>query len=131
MKNLGEPTQFINYQIKRDYQTKQIYLHQQDFIAELLQYVNLADCYPSKTKGTIFVKGLQKADTIISDMNGINYRSVTGALLHLAIHSRPDIAFEVATLCKYNSCPGKLHWQAIEQLCKFLKYTVTDALTMW
>jgi hypothetical protein len=49
-------------------------------------------------------------------LGGPIYREMTGSLLHLSIHSRPDICYEVNTLCKYNSAPTAAHWKALEQL---------------
>ena len=133
LKELGEVERYTNYQIIRNRSKKEVILHQHDFIAELLQLTGLSTCNPSKSKGDVFGVGLTacRDDEISWDIHdGIAYRSVTGALIHLSCHSRPDIAFEVATLCKYNSRPGAQHWAALKQLLRYLKYTANDGLVL-
>ena len=132
IKHLGEVKRYTNYQIERARKSKKLYLHQKDYIAELLQVAGMADCYGSKSKGSCFVKGLCEASStceIVSNQGGVAYRTLTGALIHLSCHSRPDIAFEVSSLCKYNSNPTANHWSALKQLLRYLKYTVDYCLT--
>jgi hypothetical protein len=56
-------------------------------------------------------------------MELIPYREIMGKLQHLTIHTRPDIAYEVGTLGKYNQNPGRKHWLAVKQLLRYLKYS--------
>ena len=46
-------------------------------------------------------------------MLNIPYRELVGTLLWIANGTRPDIAYAVTTLAKYNSNLGELHWQAM------------------
>lgn len=91
----------------------------------------MKDCSASKSKGSMFVAGLVKnEDEVIEKLDGVSYRTLTGALIHLACYSRGDISFETSTLCKYNANPGKLHWAALKQLLRYLKYTANDGLLL-
>ena len=67
------------------------------------------------------MKGLEESSDIKHEIDDVKYRSLTGALIHLSVHSMPDIAYEVAALCKYIHKPGTAHWEAIKQLLKYLK----------
>src|SRR5437773_10858307 len=40
---------------------------------------------------------------------GLEYTEITGSLNHLAVYSRPDIAFVVSTLSQFNSDPTMTH----------------------
>ena len=56
------------------------------------------------------------------------YQSVVGALLYLAINTRPDIAYAVNSLARFNSCPTFLSCKtAIRVLC-YLRDTATQGL---
>ena len=133
LKQLGEVNRYTNYQVSRNRVKKEIYLHQQDYIAELLEMSGMGACAASASKGQLFVDGLQvsrKEEEAVESENGIAYRTLTGALIHLCCHSRPDISYEVVTLCKYNSKPTSNHWEALKQLLRYLKYTANYCLTL-
>jgi len=45
------------------------------------------------------------------------------------VGTRPDIAFAVATVSKFNSKPNKIHYMAAKRVLRYLKRTKTLALT--
>ena len=47
------------------------------------------------------------------------YLSAIGVLLYLA-NKRPDIAFSVNLLARYNSFPTKKHWNGIKHIFRYL-----------
>src|SRR5258707_7035435 len=57
-------------------------------------------------------------------MSSIPYLSAVGSLMYLAIGTHPDIAFAVGLLSRFNSCPDKVHSNAIQHVFKYLKATV-------
>src|SRR5260370_42065800 len=61
-------------------------------------------------------------------MSSVPYLSAVGSLMYLAIGSYPDIAFAVGLLSWFNSCPAKVHWNAIQCVFKYLKGTVDFGL---
>src|SRR6266446_1653448 len=58
-------------------------------------------------------------------MSSIPYLSAVGSLMYLAIGTHPDIAFAVGLLSRFNSCPAKVHWNAIQHVFKYLKALLT------
>jgi hypothetical protein len=56
-------------------------------------------------------------------MSGIPYSQLVGALMYLAVATRPDIAHAVGVLACFNSNPGPLHWKALKHLCRYLQGT--------
>ena len=56
-------------------------------------------------------------------MRSVPYRELTGALLWVAIISRPDIAFAASHLAKFNSNPGQVHWKAAKRVLRYLSAT--------
>ena len=57
------------------------------------------------------------------------YMSAVGALMYLAIGTRPDIMFTVAKLAQYNTNPGPQHWQAVKHVMRYLQGTKDLRLT--
>jgi hypothetical protein len=57
------------------------------------------------------------------------YVSAVGALMYLAIATRPDIAHAVSILCRFISKPGPAHWKAAKHLFRYLRGSVDYRLT--
>ena len=57
------------------------------------------------------------------------YINAVGALMYLAVGTRPDIMYSVAKLAQYNSNPGPAHWKAVKHLFRYLKGTMDLKLT--
>jgi hypothetical protein len=55
--------------------------------------------------------------------------NAVGALMYLAIGTRPDIAYSVAKLAQFNSNPGVAHWKAVKHLFRYLQGTIDLKLT--
>ena len=51
----------------------------------------------------------------------VPYLSAIGALMYLANYTRPDIAFLVNLLSRYNSAPTKRHWNGIKHILRYLR----------
>jgi hypothetical protein len=65
----------------------------------------------------------------VEEMRSAPYIHAVGSLLYLAISTRPDIAYAVGVLARYNSNPGKAHWLAVKHLFRYLKGTLDYKLT--
>ena len=48
------------------------------------------------------------------------YREIVGALIYIALATRPDISFAVSTLCRFLHCYGEEHYKAAIQIRKYL-----------
>lgn len=62
-------------------------------------------------------------------MAKVPYMNAVGALMYLAIGTRPDIAYSVGKLAQFNSTPGVIHWKAVKHLFRYLKGTLDLRLT--
>jgi hypothetical protein len=51
------------------------------------------------------------------------YRGVVGALLWLAMGTRPDIAYAVTQVAKYGTDPRVAHWNACKRILRYLSVT--------
>jgi hypothetical protein len=59
----------------------------------------------------------------------VPYLSAIGALTYLANCTRPDIAFAVNLLAKYNTTPTRRHWVGMKTILRYLKGT--QDLGLW
>ncbi len=52
------------------------------------------------------------------------FQSAIGSLMYLSVNTRPDIAYAVGNLAKFNSCPSRVHWTALKRVLRYLKGTM-------
>ena len=52
-----------------------------------------------------------------------NYQSIIGMMMFLASSTRPDILFAVHQCAKFNSCPKRVHEEAVKRIGRYLKGT--------
>ncbi|KAJ3493262.1 hypothetical protein NMY22_g20234 [Coprinellus aureogranulatus] len=62
-------------------------------------------------------------------MRSTPYLSALGAILYLALMTRPDIAYAVGYLGRFSANPGPKHWAALKHLLRYLKGTADYKLT--
>ena len=71
---------------------------------------------------------LQPATNQDEPLNQTQYQSAVGSLMYLSVSSRPDIAFAVNNLARFNSNPRKEHWSALKRVLRYLNGTINHGL---
>ena len=61
-------------------------------------------------------------------MSKVPYESAVGSLMYLMVCTRPDIAYAVGKVSRYMSNPGKVHWEAVKWILRYLKGTLKAGL---
>ena len=61
----------------------------------------------------------------------LSYLSAIDALMYLANNKKPDIAFSVNLLARYNSSPTQKHWNGIKYILRYLRGTIDIRLFYW
>ena len=121
--DLGSPTRLLGMQINRD-QTGSIFLHQEDYVQEILQRFNMVECKPASTPHQpgyyLSVSMSPTSDEKKNDMKTVPYSELVGSLNWLATNTRPNIANAVGTLCRFISNPGRQHWKAAQMVLRYL-----------
>ena len=64
----------------------------------------------------------------IADMSNVPYLQAIGSLMFLAVATRPDVAFAVGALSRFNSNPGRPHWKQVQHLFRYLAGTIDMSL---
>src|SRR5437660_6684170 len=65
----------------------------------------------------------------VEQMCSIPYLAAVGALMYLATTTRPDIAYSVGVLARFNSNPGWAHWLAVKHLMHYIRGNLDHSLT--
>nr|GEX33554.1 retrovirus-related Pol polyprotein from transposon TNT 1-94 [Tanacetum cinerariifolium] len=55
------------------------------------------------------------------DMSRVPYSSAVGSLMYVMVCIRPDLAHAVSVVSRYMHNPGKLHWEAVKCILRYLK----------
>ena len=62
-------------------------------------------------------------------MKNIPYASIVGSIMYAQVCTRPDIAFVVRMLGRYQSNMGMDHWRATKKVLRYLQGTKDYTLT--
>ncbi|RVW26208.1 Retrovirus-related Pol polyprotein from transposon TNT 1-94 [Vitis vinifera] len=63
------------------------------------------------------------------DMRKVLYASIVGSLMYVMVCTRPDIAYAVGVVSRFLSNPGRLHWEAVKWIMRYLRGTSKLKLT--
>lgn len=124
MKDLGIAECCVGLHITRDNNT--IYLDQSKYIEEILEKFNMSDCKPVDTPAD---SNQRLTNDLPSNANfnksAIPYQQAVGNLLYLIQGTRPDIAYAVNTVSRFNNNFGEMHWTAVKRIMRYLKGTIS------
>lgn len=129
MTDLGTATYCVGFHVTRDREAGKIYLDQEKHIRELLIKFNMNDCKTATTPGDPnqrLTKDMSpKTSEELEEMFNVPYQNAVGGLLYIAQGTRPDIAYAVNSVSRFNNNPGKAHWTAVKRILRYLKGTMS------
>ena len=126
IKFLGEADWLLNMRITRDRKNRLLWLDQQAYVDNMLEEFNLDQCRNVNHPGSqeeLTKAGCPTTANETESMKMIPYRRVIGLLTYLANTSRPDIAHAVSNAAQFSQNPGASHWQAVQQILRYLSGT--------
>ena len=112
------PTRFLGTDITRDLINKKIHLSQQHLVVKLIDRFDMKNLSPKFVPADPSKKLIRCM--LASDSFNFPYREAVGALLYLAISTRPDISYAVGQVAKHCQNPDLSHWEAVEQIFAYL-----------
>lgn len=108
-----------------------INIDQQNYTEEILKRFQMDDCKPMNTPCDSNVKLSIEMDTEAADANEllkIPYQEAIGSLLYLSQGTRPDIAYAVNNVSRFNSNYTLSHWKGVKRIFRYLKSTINYKL---
>ena len=107
-------------------------LDQQHYAAKILERFNMQDAKTMTTPLAPYFKLFEALCPITAEdkgaMSKIPYESAVGSLMYLMVCTQPDIAYAVGKVSRYMSNPGKIHWEAIKWILRYVKGTMRHGL---
>jgi hypothetical protein len=133
LRDLGPTSWLLGVEIKRNRINHTLTLSQRQYTLDLLERFNLSDCNSVTTpldpnirlSSSMSPKTPEESESMLS----VPYLQAVGALMYLAIATRPDISYSVGVLARFNKNPGPQHWKAVKHLFRYLKGTLDYKLT--
>lgn len=131
--DLGPTSYLLGIEIIRDRPNHTISLSQRQYIVDMLDRFGFTGCTLVQTSMQPGLKLCEemcaKTPEECAEMRKVPYINAVGALMYLATCTRPDIAYTVSQLARFNSNPGMQHWAAVKHLFRYLKVTMDLKLT--
>ena len=127
MKDLGPLESILGIRVIRDRQKRTLTLSQERYIDVVLNKFKLQDVRAAKTPlspGCKLTKqGCPKTPSEQTLASRQPYRELVGSWMYLMVCTRPDIAFAISQLSRYNSNHGSEHWNALMHVVRYIKGT--------
>lgn len=127
MKDLGEASYILGIKVERDRQSRSISLSQEAYVETVLKRFNMSDCPDGKMpfNPTIKFSTDQCPKTSEDRLDPVlyPYASAVGSIMYAAMCTRPDLAYTVGMLGRYQSNPGYTHWNAVLWALRYMKST--------
>ena len=125
--------QLKGFEVQRDCAARTLSLSQKSYIDSIVKRYGLEDAKPLSTpmdpSARLFKTNLPTTPQEFADMRNVPYREATGSLTYAAIGSRPDIAYATTAVSHFNENPGRVHWEAVKQILRYLKGTLGWEIT--
>ena len=125
MVDLGSLKLFLGMQVDRNRGERTMSMGQERYATKVLERCNMESCHGCKTPmDTKLV--LTKPDK--DDISGVlEYQPLVGSLMYAMLGTRPDLAYAVSTLSKFNSEPAEEHLATAKRTLRYLREQRTTA----
>ena len=112
---------FLGIKFERDPVNNIISLTQKGLIQKIIAATGMEDCNPNWVPTSIVALGIDPDGTPMNET--WSYSSIVGMLLYLSTDTRPDIAFAVSQVARFNHSPKKSHATAVKSIVRYLHQT--------
>nr|GEW12054.1 retrovirus-related Pol polyprotein from transposon TNT 1-94 [Tanacetum cinerariifolium] len=70
-----------------------------------------------------------KSEEDKKDMSRVLYSTAVGSLMYAMVCTRPNLAHAVSVVSRYMHNPGKMHWEVVKCIIRYLKGTINIGLS--
>jgi hypothetical protein len=128
--DIGEAGYILGLKIDRHRPARTLRLSQSAYLERMLEKFGMQHARPVSTP--LEDARLHKQDDSIPVDNARRslYQSIVGSLMWCAMSARPDMAFTVGYLSRFNSNPSEQHLQAAKRALAYIRKTTELVLTL-
>lgn len=113
--------EYLGIKLVRDNKKRTFTLTQQGLIDKVIAATGLQSCNPNHLPAAQVALGSDPDGQPIQEK--WSYSSIVGMLLYLSTNTRPDIAYAVSQVARFNSAPKQSHAIAVKTIVRYLKGT--------
>ena len=125
--DMGAITKYLGIQFEHDWTTRELWIHQGEYIIHILNEYGLSDCHPVvlpvDPNYPFLSDDVAAKLPDIPDLTSL-YPKLIRELLYLSVCTHPDIAHAVQCLSQYLSCPTPRLFAAAKRILRYLASTV-------
>jgi hypothetical protein len=133
IKDVGENENFLGMRVQQDLDLGTIRFTQRPYWEYVIARFKLEHITPRNTPlpvGILLDNDMSpKTDSEKKEMSDKPYRPILGTVMWGQLATRPDLSFSVSLLARYQSNPGKEHWNALMHVIGYIKNTLDFGLT--
>ena len=133
IKDVGETEYFLGMRVQQDINRGIIRLTQKPYWEYVLHRFGLEQLTPRNTPlpvGVVLDNSMTpKTDSEKMAMVDKPYRSILETVMWGQLATRPDLAFSVSLLARFQANPGLDHWNALLHVVGYIKNTIDYGLT--
>lgn len=124
LSDLGVLKHYLGIQIEKEKDV--FHINQEKYIEKILNDVGMQDAKTSKFPLDPGYLNSRTEETMMSDSK--QYQRLIGALLYIAVNTRPDIMTSVTILSQFNKQPSRTNWTEAKRVLRYLKDTKSKRL---
>ena len=118
MKDLGRARTCVGMTI--EYEKDIISINQSKYAEEILKCFGMENCKPVSSPCDVSQRLKPRVDGSTAN---VPYREAVGSLLYLVQGTRPDLAFAVSNVSRFNENHDNSHWTAVKRIMRYLRAT--------
>ncbi|KAL0427793.1 UNVERIFIED_CONTAM: Retrovirus-related Pol polyprotein from transposon TNT 1-94 [Sesamum latifolium] len=127
MKDMGEASYILGIKIYMDRSRRMLGLTQSSYIEKVLKRFKMEHSkrgpFPIRHRVKLSKTQSPKTDEELKRMSNIPYASAVGSIQYAVQCTRPDVAYALSIMSRYQECAGVAHWGAVKSILKYLKRT--------
>ena len=130
IKDLGELKHILGMEIERDRAKRTLTVSQYLYVKKLLRDLSIEE--DTHKKATIPMNGydsIQPATDEEARIDTTEYARIIGTLMHLMVHTRPDIAFALGKLSQFMKDPTERHGHGVKALLRYIRSSCDRKIT--
>lgn len=112
---IGDCSSFVGMQISRDRESRSMFVHQEAYAKKVIERFGM-----SRAKGVSVQADphtiLYSVESEATGKQTVPYREAIGSLMFLAVVTRPDIAYAVNSVSRFQNKHDESHWRAVKRI---------------
>jgi hypothetical protein len=117
----GSFSEFLGIKFEKNDSDGSVNMTQKGLIKKIIETAGMEECNPNWTPASTVPLGIDAEGEVMNE--SWNYRSIVGMLLYLTTNTRPDLAFCVSQVARFNHAPKMSHATAVKTIIRYLHRT--------